>query len=635
MLLKKNHQRKTSLPVDLSVNTPPHSSGHARQRHTDPGLVDHENNTSPALTKVQKDKTGGSNAGRDVGCASPQNLADVPNIVCGSCHNQTDSSDSGTSLSLVSSSDNSGGSLTYTTSTANSTVSERDSQLGEESSGTETGSVCPSTGDLSDTLTLSVDGHSETDREVENLTTGSGAFSSMNASTCDSDFKSPTSVVKREGSEPPCLPPKTYIGKSRAPPRPPRTYSHDSQDAPPLPPRKVADKSGNRSPLCSAVSAPDSLALTEDAQDLAPPPLPPRTYSPINISTNASAGTLTLSSQDDDADRISFNSLEAFAGSRENSNSEIMQILNTENRLTPGATSTRDRLSPLAGRSGQQAGSSTSQGGLTGTQEVFPWGQNSSTGSSPVRTCARTKVDPRRLSSSAASHTNLQLNQPRTRNSLPTLSDQLALIPSIESVVSQPSHKPHPKVRRLNAVDSSISPVPSDASSASPLHSEHSSRQTSLDSISPQHTTSLPEVSSPPPPRLQPRSRILSEEEKQQNRQHIAQHLQMWTQKQREKSGSPKRDCDSPGGMAAAVSGCDDCDSVNSLQERLPGFSLEALDGSTCSVNDNDSVDGDIHQARSSGVGSATGAEALAANRPDFPSRNRRTNISSPGNLQF
>ncbi|XP_041366585.1 E3 ubiquitin-protein ligase HECW2-like isoform X2 [Gigantopelta aegis] len=632
VMLQKNHQRKSSLPVELAGKTPTHWSNNSRQRHTDPGLIEHQfennvNNVSPVPTKLLKDKPGVSSTRRDIGCASPQNLADVPNIVCGSYHNQTDSSDSGTSLSLVSSSDNSGGSLTYTTSTANSTVSERDSQLGEESSGTETGSACPSSADLSDTLMLSVDGRSETDREVENLTAGSGPFSSLNTSTtCESDLRSPSSVVKREGSEPPCLPPKTYIGKSRAPPRPPRTFPHDTQDAPPLPPRKVADKSGNRSPLCSAISAPDSLTLTEDAQDLAPPPLPPRTYSPINISANASAGTLTLSSQDDDADRISFNSLEAFAGSRENSNSEIMQILSADSRLVPTTASSRDKLSPLAGRSGQQVG-------LTGSQEVFPWGQASSSGSSPVRTSARTKVDPRRLSSSAVGHAHSQLNQPRTRNSLPTLSDQLALIPSIESVVSQPTHKPHPKVRHLNApADPNTSPVPCDASSASPLHSEHSSRQTSVDSISPQHGSSQPEVSSPPPPRLQPRSRILSEEEKQQNRQHIAQHLQMWTQKQREKSGSPKRDCDSPGAVAAAaVSGCDDCEGVNSVQDRLHGYSIEAINGSTLSATDNDLADGgDVHQAGSSGASSGTSADALATVRPEFPSRSRRSNISSP-----
>lgn len=116
----------------------------------------------------------------------------------------------------------------------------------------------------------------------------------------------------------PDLPPRTY----KAPPLPPR---HRSNEAPPLPPRGTTQSSTH------TATTPTSPARSVESLDfvnlvpLEPPPLPPRTYSPVHIpvadrsdrgAESGSGGSVSLISTED-SDSHSFDSMEAFSGSRE------------------------------------------------------------------------------------------------------------------------------------------------------------------------------------------------------------------------------------------------------------------------------------------------------------------------------
>ena len=118
---------------------------------------------------------------------------------------------------------------------------------------------------------------------------------------------------------PPDVPPRTY----KAPPLPPRSRYSDSlrpEEPPPLPPRIEKDN-----PPPHSGATPTSPCHTFEnitfEEALAPPPLPPRTYSPIHMQDGASGsgGSLSLVSTEDST---SFDSLEAFAGSHESSLSD-------------------------------------------------------------------------------------------------------------------------------------------------------------------------------------------------------------------------------------------------------------------------------------------------------------------------
>ncbi|XP_046367901.1 E3 ubiquitin-protein ligase HECW2-like isoform X1 [Haliotis rufescens] len=601
---KRSHPRKTSLPADLSSDvTPPTGKvNHHRHRHTDPGLS--PGSTQPAdqqtnepkvsLFNMSKgrivDETHNEQEEQDSINGSLPSLSAVPNIVCGSYHSQTDSSDSGTSLSIVSSSDNSGGSITYTTSMASTTLhNSSDSQLGEENSETELGSVVTNDnydldGSNSDTLTPSTEGMSETDREVETLSASASIVSigdSPNSWSPESSRSGPT----REGSEPPSLPPRTYIAKNKAPPLPPRVR------APPIPPRKTDKKAGVAPP------SPNSICDTAPVDALEPPPLPPRTYSPVHMQGNT--GPTQPGSQDEDADRSSFNSLEAFAGSRENSHNEITDIL------------------------GAEGGSITPVN--SGDQEVFPWGQSSEGQTTPQRPDVHhTKGDVRRLSAAAAtssSHVHIP-DHPRSRNSVPTLSDQLALIPSIESATSKPkTTRSHPKLRRTGGLESQsmdgISPSDCKHGDRDCGEEHHKCSKTrSVNGSSPQRSSSFHNAS-PSPPRIHPRNRILSDEEKQQNRQQIAQHLQIWTQKQREKSGSPKNEGQpSESGLGSmAASYTEGCDGASVGAEASPQAGQATQGGQGSHVTPSSSQSGPTPQVSQANTGSHVGPTQGRKNR--------------------
>ncbi|XP_045168774.2 E3 ubiquitin-protein ligase HECW2-like isoform X2 [Mercenaria mercenaria] len=121
---------------------------------------------------------------------------------------------------------------------------------------------------------------------------------------------------------PPDLPPRTY----KAPPLPPRLRANE---APPLPPRNT-EKHSSMHASTHGVTTPTSPARSVESLDfvnlapLEPPPLPPRTYSPVHMAgaergdrgADSSGGSMSLLSTED-SDSRSFDSMEAFSGSRE------------------------------------------------------------------------------------------------------------------------------------------------------------------------------------------------------------------------------------------------------------------------------------------------------------------------------
>ena len=121
--------------------------------------------------------------------------------------------------------------------------------------------------------------------------------------------------------DPPDVPPRTY----KAPPLPPRhkqSEIHKEDEPPPLPPRLEKERTHSHSEATPTSPCPHFENVTF-AEALAPPPLPPRTYSPIHMQTSdgasGSGGSLSLISNEDST---SFDSMEAFAGSHESSLSD-------------------------------------------------------------------------------------------------------------------------------------------------------------------------------------------------------------------------------------------------------------------------------------------------------------------------
>ena len=120
---------------------------------------------------------------------------------------------------------------------------------------------------------------------------------------------------------PPDVPPRTY----KAPPLPPRhrhSEVHRHEEPPPLPPR--IEKEKPRPHSGTTPTSPSHMFENIAFSDaLVPPPLPPRTYSPIHMQSgdgaSGSGGSLSLVSTEDST---SFDSLEAFAGSHESSLSD-------------------------------------------------------------------------------------------------------------------------------------------------------------------------------------------------------------------------------------------------------------------------------------------------------------------------
>ena len=129
------------------------------------------------------------------------------------------------------------------------------------------------------------------------------------------------------------------------------------------------------------------------------------------------------------------------------------------------------------------------------------------------------------LSSSSSSSFQSQLSAPGQNLKTPA---RRSISPALRRVIDPP---PSDRVLPTQGAVGGSPPVPQ----------KHFSYQTSISTPPRPETPPRPAVlgagrDTPSPPVIHPRGRILSEEEKQQNRRDIQQHLQMWKQKRQERA---------------------------------------------------------------------------------------------------
>ncbi|XP_033762658.1 E3 ubiquitin-protein ligase HECW2-like [Pecten maximus] len=417
---------------------------------------------------------------------------------------------------------------------------------------------------------------------------------------------------------PPSLPPRTY----KAPPLPPRQRS---DDAPPLPPR-TPERNDKPSFTPGALMSPGTSSLVPEpgSLELPPPPLPPRRYSPIpHLSVGGGAVGAVLEREDSASDRNSFDSMETFQGSQENLLSESPNVIGAEGVTTrPRAMRTDNDAPGLEEEGGKKrrrrkknSGDSSSNSSLSesplhngsksGRHNESPQGGKSNRHSTSDPSLPPTgKAGSNRQNSSGGGGSG-------------TVFAQLAMLPSIESVVSRDSRRSStsPSSRSVEvsprasplSMQTSYSDSVSDRSRYSNRrslpHNDTTFKQADLLHATPQRPqydrhsgiiSATPNSASPP--RVVPRGRILSEEEKQQNREQIVQQLQKWTQKLKDKGKSDTDDTISVTSSEGTVSGCDNLsfqnDATGVLAPQVPSSAQSPAHptaGSRASVASNSS----------------------------------------------
>ncbi|KAL8567848.1 hypothetical protein ACOMHN_058970 [Nucella lapillus] len=564
---KKNHHRKTSLPTQLDVTTgqPPAASGH-RHRHTDPGLSPPARNFSrdsgiteeametsevpvvPLPRSKSMVESEGRRSASNVGKGSPTHTGPVTSA--GGASNGSaappssetkgvagDSSDSGTSMSLVSNGDNSGGSIP---------------PLGPEP-GVEQPLVESVSGEIAELLRhldqpLSPDSEETEDSrtahdqqngvqfvacvgneqgtvgEDERLegAVGGDVINGMGLST-SSVWSDSGELSRGNTPDPPSLPPRTYR-EQPAPPLPPRKHRHD-KDAPPLPPRNTSEKGHRKRPAAETAAVPPERT---HSLDLAPPPLPPRTYSPIHMgggSVSPGGGALP-GPQVAEEERSGGNSAEGMASS--------FSCDGCQHHHHSGDSPSTSNDSGNASREEDPSG--------------LAW-RPSLSGQQPQSRHSVAEVERTRGRDPLLAHNLGLTNQARERNSLPVLVDHSTNLHAVDGggggIMPPVRGQQHPKLTRAGAVECRQAPLVTSVSEQTPAPPHnHAAELRRLKGRSVDASAQPPEPGGTAsiPPRLQPRARMLSEEERQQQWQQINQQLQIWTRRQKERADSPRHD---------------------------------------------------------------------------------------------
>lgn len=372
--------------------------------------------------------------------------------------------------------------------------------------------------------------------ESINTTTNNNTATAESEDTTHSENSSAGSELLLLGSgEPPVLPPRTYPSKSKAPPLPPRQRP---KEAPPLPPRlpeKVPPPPHPASPVSPLVSptictphaptantnectlsppgglkSPENSTAPHSLQP--PPPIPPRTYSPVHMAEENEQYILV--------------SLDSFVSPRENLISD--QSLGA----VGGQLDDSDKV-------------------------IFPWSVPHTSGKSQNHHGEEGKYS---ASASGANGDSRNMSQ----------SGQM------DSAISSEKSKSHSHVKRhrshMNKSSSQDKHSASDSVHSNgrqhhinspPRFPDVFANSGPTGSASPRSVTPIQNGASPSPPLS--RVRTFSEEERKQNRQQIAHHLQLWHQKrvggpnQRSDSSSTSSDSNSSANIAA-IDGCDRLD---------------------------------------------------------------------------
>lgn len=378
----------------------------------------------------------------------------------------------------------------------------------------------------------------------------------------DSSLDNEVNLVMNDlPSKPPVLPPRTY----KAPPLPPR---YRSSDAPPIPPRtpergerplfpgsgvgavQIPPETGPESRSETPTPRPPSADSSRSCNTLEPPPLPPRTYSPITVSQTSSQQQ-GIETEIEEGDTTSFNSTENFEASGEGPE-VATQASTDEAEISTPLGETNDEVD--AGRRSR------------------PKTTRSDSDLHNKPRCVLTKLPARQLSQNSS------------------VFSQVAATTGIESVVSPNRFRNSSPVSRSVECSPRTSPSPSMQTSYSDSVAEqrkYASRHsiaapternfrnneifgnTPLRAPLDRSTSSISDSGTPP--RIIPRnarSRVLSEEEKQQNREQIVQQLQLWTQKQKEKT-KPDSEEDS-GAVLSTDVGCENQTTSDKPDKPLP-----------------------------------------------------------------
>ena len=437
-----------------------------------------------------------------------------------------DNSDSGTSMSVVSSSDNSGG------------------------------SIPPNCGDLSasqishlmsaeDLLNCNSDIDNNDSLIASSLTQNGQTANSLQESSenCESPLALDMSVqsaglVFPPGgilSDAPILPPRTY--KINAPPLPPRVYK---KPAPPIPPRHTNERQ-KRKPMTQSMSI-NSDQIRNSLEP--PPPLPPRTYSPIEFGDTSDSGGSIPQVSDLPDDGAANREQELFPWGPPT----------TSNTCSPNSShpsnSTNTQPPPLVARQYSKDSSSNSSSHLV----LVPLNE------------------AEQSSSGLPSHPPAILSAPRI-DSTPGSRGSLALSTISEPSTSASNQADKYKLKR-RSVDGQLSQL-------AQLDSESSN-----------------------PPQLMPRNRQISNEERQKNRHQISKQLENWTRIQKTKtSNQPSQVPNASAVDSSSPPSFSECELGSPHEQAPPLPSLPPPSSHTPNNRGTDSPDGSPAKATtSSGV---------------------------------
>ncbi|CAG5134538.1 unnamed protein product [Candidula unifasciata] len=464
-------QRQASLPSTLTwVEDSAPRPSQIRHRHTDPGLAVTEalNLLSPrgVISEEQEDsdlgspadsihkthtKKAASNSKLTSGSATVFSEPDSTSLnseghLTSNPETPLDSSDSGTSVSVISSCENSGGSIPSGT-VVQSVYKPSHLEASETSQS------------LTQTLQPSSVQHNcdKTDAIIPAIANGQIACgdtvgSHSHLSDLDMSVQSAGLEYSLSGLriDAPTLPPRTY--KAAAPPVPPRI---NKASAPPIPPRQAIEKPKHK-------GTEHSRSALEP-----PPPLPPRTYSPVEFREEIVDGVGTAASASSD-----------ICSSR-------------EQELFPWGTPAGPATSNLSGTHSKSLQPDASAPSSNVSAATFH--ENNQQALVTAASSTLLPVTETNLAELQLGHSGHKAPSRSGVDILPGSRGSLAL-----STVSEP-----PVLTLVGQPDSCYL------------------KRRSVDGIV--------QLTGSQPPRLFPRQRQLSTEERHLNRQQISQHLEQWT----------------------------------------------------------------------------------------------------------
>lgn len=511
-------QRQASLPTTLpQIQEGNQRVSHKRHRHTDPGsAVTEALNLLPLRGVISEEQEEGG-SGSPLECCN----SDILHTECvqigdrGSCveilrghhanslnsegnltsnpETPQESSDSATSISAVSSCENSGGSIPSCSMPQSYYKLSPAETLETSNSTKENSSSLHCDSDKTDIIVLTM-----SNGQITNDGAAIHSYQDdLDMSVQSAEHMFPLSGVRTDA---PTLPPRTY--KIAAPPIPPRVQK---TLAPPIPPRQGIEKPKYR----------HNKHVQPSLEP--PPPLPPRTYSPVEFPD------VGLDSEEGASSALGTDSVSGFSND-----------------------------------------SCTSR-----EQELFPWGPPSCV-VSPANCAAHSRSPQPNSSHQLPVAGSRQIHNQQRVDTLFS-SPSSTLIPGAEGSLKethpfQSGHQLPPKPIVDGMLPGSRGSLALSTVSE-PSASSIGGHQSDPNCLKRHSVDGLSQLTNSPPPRLLPRQRQMSTEERQLNRQQINQQLEQWTRSRRQKSNlsAPSDESSPPSFNECELSG-----SHEHLSQQLP-----------------------------------------------------------------